>query len=329
LTGCRPVWPDGRENRSLPACRWHIRTRCCDAERRYDAPETAGLSRNEGLDLEAQRLVLITGGSSGIGYRLAHDFLGHGDRVVIVADKAEKLADAAERLSNVASSVYAIQCDVADTQSVQAMQSEVLDRFGTPDILVNNAGFATFRTFEATAIEELERLVNVNFVGCLRVTHAFLPSMIARRSGTIVNISSIAGSIALTPHGTYSASKFAVNAWSETLRAELSRFGLRVLVVCPGRVDTPFFDHETFRSRGRKGVETRVNLTTADVSRAVFGAIASGRRVTYVPRYLGPMQWAINTVPFVTRPIIGWFTRRRIEDLYRAAPATPAEVRTP
>jgi short-subunit dehydrogenase len=236
--------------------------------------------------------------------------------VVIVSDNAERLERAATALSAVSPAVSSIQCDVGYSESVQAMAQTMLARFGPPDILINNAGFATYRTYEATPIEEIERLVSVNFLGSLRCTSAFLPAMIAAKRGTIVNVASIAGRVPLTPHGTYSAAKFALIAWAQTLRAEVARFGIRVLVICPGRVDTPFFHHETFQARRRKGFETRPNLTPADVSRATFGAIESGRFMTYVPAYLGPLQWAINAFPWLLKPPIEWVIRRRVEDLY-------------
>jgi len=283
--------------------------------------------RRRGSTLYQNQLVLVTGGSSGIGYQLAHDFLRLGAQVVIVADRAERLEQARESLSAVSSDIHAVQCDVGSWVSVESMAQQVLERFGTPDILVNNAGFGTYRTFEATSIDEVERLVSVNLVGGLRCAKAFLPAMIARRHGSIVNITSIAGCIPITPHGTYSAAKFGTNVWASTLRNEVKRFGIRVHVVCPGRVDTPFFEHETFKSRKRQGFESRINITTEDVSRATLRALERGSFMTYVPAYLGPLQWLIKSFPVVFNVPIGWLTRRRIETLYHHSRTGVTEVR--
>lgn len=263
------------------------------------------------------RLALITGGSSGIGKQLAADFLRRGTRVVIVADNAERLSAAAAELERISPRVYPIVCDVGDGRGILRMAGEVLERHGCPDTLVNNAGFATFRTFEASALEEIERLVDVNLVGAMRCTKAFLPEMIRRRRGHIVNMASIAGRIPMTPNGVYSAAKHAMVAWSENLRHELARFNILVSVICPGRVETPFFDHETFRSRVR-GPETKRVVSVERVSRATLRAVERGQAIVYVPWTLGLAVWLTNVAPFVVKPLLGRIIATRVESLYQA-----------
>lgn len=263
------------------------------------------------------RLIVITGGSSGIGKQLATSFLHEGDSVVIVSDRQQSLEEAAAELSLLSPRLGAVQCDVGDSHSVQQMAEKVLTDYGCPDILVNNAGFATYRTFEASDIAEVERLVHVNLLGAMRCTKAFLSHMLARRSGSIVNMASIAGKIAMTPNGTYSASKHALVAWSETLRVELLRFGVRVHVICPGRVETPFFAHKTFRRRSRR-TETRHRISVDDVCRATIDAIEQGRFITYVPRVYGIGVWLLNAFPVVLRPLYDRLMVSRIDDYYKS-----------
>lgn len=263
------------------------------------------------------KVVLITGGSSGIGKRLAADLLGSGARVVIASDRSDRLAQAVRELAVISTCVTSIVCDVGDRESVLRMKDEVLDKHGCPDILVNCAGFATYRTVEGSDLEELERLISVNFMGAMRCTRAFLPSMAARQSGTLVNIASIAGRMIITPNSTYGAAKHALVAWSEALKYELARFNIHVNVICPGRVelDTSFFEHETFRNRAPR-VETRLTITVGDVSRATLQAIARNRFLTYVPWTLGLGVWLTNAFPFLVKPIYGRLLRSRIESIY-------------
>ena len=261
------------------------------------------------------KLVLITGGSSGIGKQLAADLLASGAQVMIVSERPDHLAQAIEELSLISAKVFGIRCDIGDCKSVMHMQEQVLSKFGCPDVLINNAGFATYRTFENSAIEEIERLVSVNFVGAMRCTRAFLPFMIARRNGAIVNMASIAGRLVLTPNGTYCAAKHALVAWSETLRYELAHFNIQVNVICPGRVETPFFDHETFKSRAQRP-ETRYTITLEDISKATLRAITHNHFMTYVPWTLGLVVWLTNTLPFLVKPVFRRLILSRIKSIY-------------
>lgn len=261
------------------------------------------------------KLLLITGGSSGIGKQLAADLLTTGSKVIIVSDNPDHIAEALKELKSISARVYGVQCDVGDYESVKRMHEQVIGSYGCPDILINNAGFATYRTFENTEMEEIERLVSVNLVGAMRCARVFLPEMIARQSGVIVNMASISGRLIITPNATYGAAKHALVAWSEALRDELAHFNIQVNVICPGRVETPFFDHETFRSRTERP-ETRFTITLKDVSRATQRAIIHNHFLTYVPWTLGLLVWLSNSLPFLVKPIWSRLLRSRIREIY-------------
>lgn len=261
------------------------------------------------------RVALITGGSSGIGKRLAADLLASHAQVIIVSERPDRLEQAVEELSAISPRIHGVHCDIGDCDSVMHMQEQVLSKYGCPDVLINNAGFATYRTFEQSDIEEIERLVNVNLLGAMRCTRAFLPCMIARGTGAIVNMASIAGRLVLTPNGTYCAAKHALVAWSETLRYELARYNIQVNVICPGRVETPFLDHETFKNRAPRP-ETRYTISVEDVSRATLRAIAHNHFMTYVPWTFGLVVWLTNTLPFLVKPVFGRLMLSRIQSIY-------------
>ena len=262
------------------------------------------------------KLLLITGGSSGIGKQLAADLLASGATVIIVSERPDRLAQATAELSAISPNVRGIRCDVGDSDSVIQTREQVLSKYRCPDILINNAGFATYRTFENSNIEEIERLISVNLLGAMRCTMAFLPDMIARHSGTIVNMASIAGRLILTPNGTYCAAKHALVAWSETLRHELAHFNIQVNVICPGRVESPFFEHITFQNRAPRP-EARHTIAIQDVSRATLRAISRNRFITYVPWSLGLLVWITNALPFLIKPIYGRLISSRIRSIYK------------
>ena len=264
----------------------------------------------------ADKLIVVTGGCSGIGRQLAEDCLALGATVVLVSDRPERLSIATSELRSEYTRVDSRACDVGDSGSVADMCEYVIRQHGCPHILVNNAGFATYRTIEESSLQELERLVDVNFLGAVRCSKGFLPSMIEKRAGTIVNIASVAGRLPMTPNGTYSAAKHALVAWSAALRWELARFGINVNVICPGRVETAFFDHETFAMRAPRA-EARFTVPVHSVSQQTIRAIKRNRAITYIPAMLGPAIWMVNAF----QPLSGILYRRlmlsRIESAYQ------------
>ncbi len=186
-------------------------------------------------------VVLITGSSSGIGLATALHFarLGHdvhaGVRNPATAAELRQAIDA-EKLS-----IRTVTLDVDDAASVTGAVSEVLGRSGRVDVLVNNAGIGGGGPIGDVPVEWAKTLFETNYFGAIRMTQAVLPGMRERRSGAIVNVSSIAGRVAIAGHGHYSAVKHALEAASEALAQEVVAFGIRVAIVEPGVVVTPIF----------------------------------------------------------------------------------------
>ncbi len=128
-------------------------------------------------------------------------------------------------------------CDIGVRSSVTDTCARISAAHGTPDILINNAGYAIYRTFEQEEADEVERLLDVNLGGAVRVTKSFLDGMVKRRSGHIVNVASIAAALPLTPCALYGAAKHGMLGWSRCIAPELARFNIDVSVVLPGRVE--------------------------------------------------------------------------------------------
>jgi short-subunit dehydrogenase len=265
----------------------------------------------------SKKNILITGGSSGIGKHLAASFLKNNNKVVIASNNQSGLQHAVSELRNISPNIFSCFVDVNNVDSVHSLSENVLSEHECPDILINCAGFATYRTFEESAMDEIEQLVGVNLLGAMRCTHSFLPMMIARGNGSIINVASIAGKLVMTPNGVYSASKHGLVAWSETLKYELARFNISVSVICPGRVETAFFDHETFHTRAPRA-ETQLTISIEEVSRKTMSAIEKKKFLTFIPSYYGLLIWLINTFSFITKPIYGKLLSSRIESLYSA-----------
>jgi uncharacterized protein len=255
---------------------------------------------------------LVTGGSSGIGKQIAMDLLRSGVDVTIVANDPLKLSTAVEELATTGKTVDSICCDVGRIEDVRACADQYTNLRGAPDILINNAGYAVYQAFEQMPDVEIERLIQVNFLGACLITRAFLPSMIKAGQGHICMMASIAGRIPMTPCGVYSAAKHGMVAWAQTLRAELRRHNLKVSVLCPGRVETAFFSHPTFQSRAFRR-ETEWTIPVEVVSRACLKTIASGKFLTYVPRSYALPAWAFNACPVLLRPLLESVMSSRVD----------------
>jgi short-subunit dehydrogenase len=256
--------------------------------------------------------VLITGGSSGIGKRIAIDLLRLGASVGIVSEDIEKLRAAAVDLKQISSEVWCHSCDVAMIENVRAMAIAYRRDVGVPDVLINNAGYALYYTFDQTSPEEIHRLFDVNLVGAALVTREFLPDMIRAGGGHIVMMASIAGRIPMTPCGVYSSSKHGLVAFSELLQIETAGFNINVHVICPGRVETDFFAHESFRARRHRPEASRT-IPVGTVSHAVLNAIKRNKFMTYVPRYYALLAWCAAAAPGLFKPLWHRLMRSRVE----------------
>lgn len=199
--------------------------------------------RENEIQAEGPRTVLITGASSGIGLACASYLAEQGFMVYGTSRRARKPVEApgmGEQRGSVPGSVTMLPMDVTSEESVQKGIECILNRHGRLDIVVNNAGMGIAGSVENTSLDEARRQFDVNFFGVLRVCRAVLPSMRQQREGYIVNIGSIGGAIAIPYQAMYSASKFALDGFSEGLRLEVRSQGVRVSVVQPGDYKTAF-----------------------------------------------------------------------------------------
>lgn len=224
-------------------------------------------------------IVVITGASSGIGKQLAVDLSAAGAVVVLMARSEGKLKQVSMTLQG---EHYSVAMDVTSLDSVSGAFQQVIKKYGRIDVLINNAGYGVFREFSLASIEEIEAMMDVNYMGIIRCTKAVLPQMLARGSGYIVNIGSLSGKIGSPKASAYSASKHAVVGFTNSLNMELSGTGIYISMVNPGPVDTPFF--EIADPTG--GYISRIKwmmIKPEDVSRAVMKAIRRKKTQINIP----------------------------------------------
>lgn len=193
------------------------------------------------MDL-TDRLVWITGASSGIGRAMAEEFASRGARLVLSARRENLLQEVLEGLDGRDDHLIA-PLDVTDYSATREVAERIRHAAGTPDILVVNAGIGQRSKVLATDPDVERRIMDVNFFGATNVVHAVLPHMVERDSGRIVVMSSIAGKVAPPGHATYAASKHALHGYFEALRAELHDTNVGITIVCPGWIKTDISVH--------------------------------------------------------------------------------------
>jgi NAD(P)-dependent dehydrogenase (short-subunit alcohol dehydrogenase family) len=184
----------------------------------------------------AQKVALVTGASSGMGKEIAFKLMQGGYRVYVAARQVDKMHDLA------ALGATALRMDISVDSDIRAAVDTILAQAGGVDVLVNNAGFGLYGPIEEVGIEEARYQFEVNLFGAARLTQLLLPAMRTKGTGSIVNITSMGGKI-YTPLGAwYHATKHALEGWSDCLRLEVAPFGIKVVIVEPGLIETGFGD---------------------------------------------------------------------------------------
>lgn len=231
------------------------------------------------------RVAVVTGASSGIGRAVAGALGSEGCRLAICARTGTTLESAAESLARDGAEVLAVATDVARAEEVERLAETVESEMGGAEVLVNNAGIGRFGRVDELTPEEFDRTFAVNVRGLYLCSRAFVPGMIARGGGVIVNIVSLAAKNPFPDGSAYVGSKAAALAISRCMTLELREHGIRVLAVCPGSVDTPFFDKQEKFEPDRDRI-----LRPEDVADLVVSAVRLSDRGTVSEVELRPVD---------------------------------------
>jgi short-subunit dehydrogenase len=246
-------------------------------------------------------VVVVTGASSGLGRLLALRFAREGAHAVaLVARRQDLLEGVAKEVAAAGAQPLVVPCDVADRAAVFAAAETIVAKLGTVDVLVNNAGYGRHRRFLEWDLDDMERMLRVNFLGTLYWTKALLPRMVERRRGWLVFMASVGGKLGVPEESAYAASKFAMVGLAEALSLEVEEVGVHVLTVCPGAIRTDFFGAEELERM--PPVAKRSMIEPEPVIDAVIQGLRRGAHEVTIPRGIG--------IAYVVRAIAPGFMRR-------------------
>lgn len=250
------------------------------------------------------KVVLVTGASAGIGQDIARELAPRVKTLILVARSKERLEQLAGELRGIrAELVVEIEpADLANGADVDVLADRVIARHGAIDVLINNAGLGVHGWFHEAEWGALRKMIDLNVVGLVQLTHRIVPAMVQRRAGAVLNVSSGAGYFPSAQLGVYGATKHFVNGFTETIRAELRPHGITVCLGCPGPVDSEFAarggvpaDHD--------GSVNRVRISSQLCARELIAGLERGSAVIFPGR---GYRWLIRVGLALPR----WITRR-------------------
>lgn len=240
----------------------------------------------------SDKLVFLTGGSSGIGLATARKLAAEGCQIVIFARNQARLDEAVGEIkacqpAGLQQGIHAVSMDVADHKDVDAKLNNAVATYGTPHILINCAGIGTGDYFENISYEQFDALMKINVYGTRNTIFSLLPFMKKAGQGQIVNIASVAGLVGMYGYTSYSTSKYALVGFSECLRSEMKRFNITVTLVCPPEVSTPFIDEEakTLPPEAR-AVKNMAGLLTPDQAADAIIKAVRKKRFFVIPGFM-------------------------------------------
>lgn len=256
--------------------------------------------------------ILVTGASQGIGKALAEAAARRGAKVLVCARKLELLHDLAGQIRSRGGAIEIVQADITIADDRRRLVEAAQRTFGGLDILINNAGIGATGHFADAGPERLRQIMEVNFFGLTETTRAFLPMLKKGNKPAIVNISSIAGKRAIPARSEYSASKFAVQGFSEALRAELAKDGVDVLVVCPGLTQTNFSSN-MIEQKALVQLDHLRGMSADDVAEATLRAVEKGRNETCLT-FKGKLIVLVSRfLPWIA----DYFVKKKVRELFR------------
>jgi short-subunit dehydrogenase len=258
----------------------------------------------QGLDLRGSRIVL-TGASTGIGRALAVRLAAHGARLVLASRSQERLTELAQTIWEKGGEATAVATDVVDAAQRTRLIDAALAALGGLDILINNAGVGARGWFADSTPQQLRQIMEVNFFAAVELTQLAIPHLRQGQNPMIVNVSSAVGRRGLPGIAEYCATKFALTGWSESLRAELAKDGIHVLIVSPGAIQTAFRTN-LIADRIEYGAAGRQTMTAERCAEIMVNAMQRRKGEALITGQARLLVWANRLVP----GLVDWVLRR-------------------
>ncbi len=231
-----------------------------------------------------QKVVWITGASTGIGKEIANAISKAGHIVVITARRKSRLAAIASEIKFAGREATAFICNVASERSVQSTAKRIREKYGKIDALINNAGVTVFKSFLDTKVFEFDNIISTNLRGTFLCIKAVLPQMIKLRKGHIINILSVSAKAVFVNSSAYAASKAGTLALSNCLRKEVRKYNIKVSNILPGAVETPMWD--------RKSIQKYHNrmISPLDIAQIVLDVFNQPKKVSIEDIVIRPIK---------------------------------------
>ena len=246
-----------------------------------------------------QKIVLITGASSGVGAEAARQFADKGYRVVLVARNETRLAEVAEAIGPAASW---IACDASVGASVAAMSQQMVEEIGVPDVVIHCAGLGQWKRIEDTPPGEALEMIGAPYLAAYNVTQVFMTGMLDRKSGVIIHVNSPACYMPWPSSVGYTASRFALRGLHEALYQDLAGTGVKSCHIVLGRIDSEYFRHNTGVADRMPGIASTIRtISVEECGRILLKAAEEPRRQIIYPFMLKLYYWANAAFPWLTR----------------------------
>jgi short-subunit dehydrogenase len=238
------------------------------------------------------KLVLVTGASCGIGEAIAKCIANAGGRLILLARNQDELTRVADEIKSTGKEATTFSVDLKDAEAVAAVALKITESLGTPDVIINNAGAGKWRFVDETTPAEAVEMMALPYFAAFNITHAFLPAMLKRNSGHIVNISSVASRFVWPGATAYIAARWAVRGFTEALRADLDSTNISVSLYESATVKSPYWEHNAGSYERLPKMSVLIpELTPDQVGKAVLKGIERNKRLIVTPFITKTIYW--------------------------------------
>ena len=256
------------------------------------------------------KTVVITGASSGVGAETARIIASLGAKVILLARNQERLQRLVDNITTMGGTAFFYSINLSDAEAISNCAEDIIVKHGVPDVLINNAGAGIWRSILETPADAVEQIMAVPYFAAFNLTREFLPAMIHRKQGHIVNVTSVASRLIWPGSAAYTATRWAINGFNEALRTEVYDYGIHVTLAMFGKISSEYWQHNPGSEERLPGITRMVpSITSAQAAKAIINGIEKNRPFVLQPRMLRLVFWMNTMFPGNTAYIMrktGW-----------------------